>query len=461
MTAPTSDGAPGPGGPALDDSVLRPKIAGLMPEVLAELEALVAIPSCAFPGFPPEPVHEAAQRIVDAFGRHGVEAHVTPVDGGYPAVTAEIPAPPGRPTVLLYAHYDVQPVPASQQWSTDPWTPTWVDGRLHGRGAADDKGGVAIHLATLAAFDGRPPVGVRLVVEGEEETISHLEAHVVAHPDDFQADVMVVADMGNLVVGEPVLSVGLRGHVKAVIEVETLAAPVHSGLFGGAAPDALMALIRALATLVDDDGACAVQGVASGEWDGADHAEELLRANAGVLDGVDLVGTGRVASRLWARPSVSVLGMDVTPTAEASNVLQPRAKAVVAMRIPPGQDAQEAMDALVAHLRAHVPGNARVTVTEDKKSPPFSQPTDGRAFGLMRDALATSYGRPVETVGSGGSIPLLETLRAVAPQADFVLVGPEDAQHANIHGPDESVDPSEIEHMALAQALLLQALAQD
>ncbi|MCB7135944.1 M20/M25/M40 family metallo-hydrolase [Cellulosimicrobium marinum] len=459
----TGDGAPGAtAAPTpLDDTVLRPKVAGLMPEVLAELEALIAIPSCAFPGFPSEPVHAAAQRVVDAFGRYGVDARVTPVEGGYPAVTADVPGPPGTPTVLLYAHYDVQPVPASQQWSTDPWTPTWVDRRLHGRGAADDKGGIAIHLATLAAFDGRPPVGVRLVVEGEEETVSHLEAHVEAHPDDFQADVMVVADMGNLVVGEPVLSVGLRGHVKAVVEVETLAAPVHSGLFGGAAPDALMALICALATLVDDDGACAVAGVASGEWEGADYSEELLRANAGVLDGVDLVGTGRVASRLWARPTVSVLGMDVTSTAEASNVLQPRARAVVAMRIPPGQDPQDAMDALIAHLKAHVPGNARVTVTEDKKSPPFSQPTDGRAFGLMRDALATAYGRPVETVGSGGSIPLLDTLRDVAPQADFVLVGPQDAQHAAIHGPDESVDPSEIEHMALAQALLLQALATD
>ncbi|MBW9207099.1 M20/M25/M40 family metallo-hydrolase [Mumia sp. zg.B17] len=443
----------------MDDSSLRTTIAALMPAIRDELESMVAIPSCAFPGFPPEPVHSMAQSVVDAFGRYGVPAMITEIPGGYPAVTAEIPAPEGRPTVVLYAHYDVQPAPPEQGWETDPFAPTWRDGRLYGRGAADDKSGIAIHLATLAAFDGRPPVGVRLIVEGEEETVSHLEAWVTANPDRVEADAMIVADMGNLTVGEPVLSVGLRGHVKAVVEVRTLEQPVHSGLFGGAAPDALMALITMLATLVDEEGNCLVEGIASGDWEGADYPEEMLRRNAGVLDGVGLVGTGTIASRLWARPSVSVLGLDAVPVDRASNVLQPSARAVVGMRIPPGQDPRDAIDALMAHLRSVAPWNARVDVHADKVSPAFSQGTDGRAFGLMREALATAYGADVQTVGSGGSIPLLETLHEAVPTADFVLIGAQDAEHAHIHGPDESVDPSEIERMALAQALLLEALA--
>ncbi|WP_167001519.1 M20/M25/M40 family metallo-hydrolase [Mumia sp. ZJ430] len=444
----------------MDDSTLRPKVSGLMPQIRDDLEAMVALPSCAFPGFPSEPVHAMSQYVVDAFGRYGVTAEITEIPDGYPAVTAEIPAPDGKPTVLLYAHYDVQPAPKEQGWDTEPFTPTWKDGRLFGRGAADDKSGIAIHLATLAAFDGKPPVGVKIVIEGEEETISHLESWVEANPDRVQADVMVVADMGNLTVGEPVLSIGLRGHVKAVVEVRTLAQPVHSGLFGGAAPDAQMALIKLLSTLIDDDGNCLVEGIASGEWEGPDYSEEMLRANAGVLDGVDLVGTGSLASRLWSKPSISVLGMDATPVAEASNVLQPTARAVVAMRIPPGQNPRDAVEKLMNHLRSVAPWHVQIDVHEDKVSPPFSQETDGRAFGLMRDALATAYGKQVETVGSGGSIPLLDTLRDAAPSADFVLVGAEDAAKANIHGPNESVDPSEIENMALAQALLIQALAE-
>ncbi|MGC3995351.1 MAG: M20/M25/M40 family metallo-hydrolase [Propionicimonas sp.] len=436
---------------------LRTAISGLMPEIIEELKAMVAIPSVAFPAFPSEPVLAMAQRAVDAFARYGVDAHLEEIPDGYPAVWAEIAGPPGAPTVLLYGHYDVQPAPADG-WDSDPWVPTEKDGRIFGRGAADDKSGIAIHLATLAAFGGRPPVNITLVLEGEEETVSHLEAFVAAHPERFAADVMLVADMGNLTVGEPVLSTGLRGHVKAIVEVETLADPVHSGLFGGAAPDALMALIKLLATVAGDDGASAIPGISGFEWEGADYSEEMLRANAGVLDGVELVGSGPIASRLWSRPSISVLGIDAPSVDEGGNVLQPRARAVVAMRIPPGQDPDAAMDALVGFLEANVPWHAKVTVTPNKKSPPFSQGTDGTAFAAMREALAEAYGTEVGQVGSGGSIPLLDELRKASPDADFLLIGAEDAELSRIHGPNESVDVTEIEHMALAQALLLARL---
>ncbi|HPU14086.1 MAG TPA: M20/M25/M40 family metallo-hydrolase [Aeromicrobium sp.] len=443
-----------------DSQDLEAAVAAAMPGVRATLEEMIAIPSIAFPGFDPEPVNRMAQRTVDAFAEIGVTARLEPIEGGYPAVCAEIPAPPGTPTVLMYAHYDVQPAPMEQGWDTDPFVATEVAGRIHGRGAADDKSGIAIHLATLAAFEGKPPVGVRLVIEGEEETISHLEAHVDKYPERFAADVMLVGDMGNLVVGEPVLSTALRGHVKAVVEIETLAAPVHSGLFGGAAPDALMTLIRLLDRLTDDNGDCAIPGIKSTPWDGAEFTEDMLRANAGVLDGVDLVGTGEVASRLWSKPSVTVLGIDAPSVAEAGNVLQNKAAAVVALRIPAGQDARDAMDKLVEFLTSQTPGNARVTVTENKLSPAFSQGTGGRAFAKMAVAMEQAYGRAVTTVGSGGSIPLLDTLRNASPDAEFILFGAQDQQKSAIHGPNESVDLLEIEKLALAQALLLRSLAE-
>jgi acetylornithine deacetylase/succinyl-diaminopimelate desuccinylase-like protein len=270
---------------------------------------------------------------------------------------------------------------------------------------------------------------------------------------------MVVADMGNVTAGEPVITTDLRGHVKAIVELSTLRDPVHSGLFGGAAPDALMALIKLLAQITDDDGTCAIPGILSGEWAGAEYSEEMLRTNAGVLDGVDLVGTGGVASRLWSKPSISVLGIDCPSVDEGGNVLQPRARAVVAMRIPPGQDENDAMDALITFLRDHVTGGVHVEVTPNKKSPAFHQGSDGSAFAQMSLALQESYGRDVDLVGSGGSIPLLDELRKASPAADFVLIGAEDAALSRIHGPNESVDPSEIEHMALAQVLLIQSLA--
>lgn len=437
----------------------RDKVSALMPEIIDELKAMVAIPSIAFPAFPAEPVHQMAQRAVDAFKRYGVPARLQEVPGGYPAVWAEIPAPDGAPTVILYGHYDVQPAPKDQGWDTEPFTATEKDGRIFGRGAADDKSGIAIHLATLAAFDGKPPVGVKLVLEGEEETVSHLEAYVADQPDLFQADVMVVGDMGNLTVGEPVLSTDLRGHIKAIVELSTLQDPVHSGLFGGAAPDALMALIKLLAKLTDDGGNCLIPDIKSGEWEGAGYSEEMLRTNAGVLDGVDLVGTGSIASRLWSKPSISVLGIDAPSVDEGGNVLQPRARAMVAMRIPPGQDPDAAMKSLTGFLRDNVTGGVHVEVTENKKSPAFHQGTDGSAFAQMKTALATAYGKDVGMVGSGGSIPLLDQLRAASPKADFVLIGAEDAALSHIHGPNESVDPSEIENMALAQVLLLDSLS--
>jgi acetylornithine deacetylase/succinyl-diaminopimelate desuccinylase-like protein len=439
---------------------LRAKVKAMMPEVISDLEKLIAIPSCAFPGFPSEPVMEMAKTTEALFRKYGMEnARVIEVPGGYPAIYGEIPGPPGAPTVMMYAHYDVQPAPKEMGWDTDPFVPTHKDGRIFGRGAADDKSGIAIHLGTVRAIGEDCPVNLKLIVEGEEETISHLGEFVYANKDMFQADAFIVADMGNLAPGEPAVTTTLRGHVHAVVEVETLDHPLHSGEFGGVAPDALVALIKILATLHEEDGEVAVKGLHSFDWSGGDYPESTYRETSGILDGVELIGRGTAGSRLWSKPSITVLGMDVPSVEKGSNVLQPIARARVGMRIAPGSDADREVEILMKHLESVAPWGVRVKTWRGKVSNGFEVDQARPAYAASRDALTEAYGKEAGACGSGGSIPLLDILKEVAPKAEFVLWGAEDLAMSRIHASNESVDPQEVEDMILSQSIFLQKLA--
>ena len=278
------------------------RVSALMPGVIEDLERLIAIPSIAFPGYPAEPMEQMGRETLQMFRDVGfTNAQLMEVPSGYPPIYGEIEGPPGSPVVVLYAHYDVQPAPPEQGWTSDPWTPTRKDdGRIYGRGAADDISGLVTHLGTLRVFDGKPPCTVKLILEGMEETESNLEAFVEAHPELFACDLFVICDMGNLRVGEPALTTALRGDVACVVTVRTLEHPLHSGVFGGPAPDAMMALARLLSTLHDDEGNVTIDGVSETVWDGADLSEDDLRSSADVLDGVALTGSGPVGARLWA-----------------------------------------------------------------------------------------------------------------------------------------------------------------
>ncbi|HEY1574110.1 MAG TPA: M20/M25/M40 family metallo-hydrolase [Pseudonocardiaceae bacterium] len=445
----------------MDTATARKRVSGMMPDLLDELGLLVGLASVAFPGFPAEPVHRMGEATVDLLRRSGADdARLLDIPGGYPAVYAEIPGPAGAPVVLLYGHYDVQPAPAEQGWQTDPWTATRKDdGRVYGRGAADDKSGVIIHAGTVRAFAGRPPVGIKILIEGEEETVSHLEAFVDAHPDLFDCDLFVIADMGNVTVNEPALTTALRGDVSATVRVRTLRAAVHSGLFGGPAPDALTALIRILATLHDDAGNVAVPGLHSFPWPGGEFAADDFRASSGLLPDVELIGTGPLATRLWSAPSVSVIGIDAPPVAEAANVLIPEATAKVSMRIAPGADADHELTLLMDHLRNAAPWHVSVEVTKVKTGHPFQVDMSGPGIQAARRGLAEAFGKTPAAIGSGGSIPLVASLKRAAPRADVILWGAEDLAHARIHAPNESVDPAEIERMVVAQLLTLHNLA--
>ena len=445
----------------MDVSRVKESVRAMMPEIMDELGALVSHASCAFPGFPPEPVHGACAQVIQMLKNAGFEASELDLEGGgYPAVWGEIPAPQGAPTVLLYAHYDVQPAPREQGWETDPWSPTWKDdGRLYGRGAADDKSGVAIHAATLRVFGGRPPVGVKVIIEGEEETHSCLEGFVEKHPEMFKADCIIVADMGNIECGVPVLTTMLRGHVQCTVEVRTIDHPLHSGVFGGPVPDAFVALMRLLNNLWDDHGNTIVPGLERFDWPGAEYPEPLVREMAGVLPGVQINGDASIGSMLWSQPNATVIGIDGVPCiADAGNVLLPVARAKVAMRIAPGADPEAELTKLMDHLRSSAPWGVQVTVEEVKASDAFIAPKGGPAMAAAAQALEAAYGTAPSEAGSGGSIPLLETLMKASPGAEFILLGAEDAK-ANIHGANESVHPDEIERMVIAQVLLIDMLA--
>ncbi|MFF4539615.1 dipeptidase [Streptomyces aureus] len=444
-------------------SELAATIAGLMGRAKTDLAELVAIPSVADPRqYPPEECRRAAQWVADAFTEAGLhDVHLAETPDGSHAVIGHRPPPPGAPTVLLYCHYDVQPPLDDDAWTTPPFALTEHDGRWYGRGTADCKGNIVMHLTALRALGDDIPVGLKFVAEGsEEQGTGGLEAYVAQHPEQFLADALLVCDTGNAEVGTGTATITLRGLVNVVVTVETLAGEIHSGMFGGPAPDALAALIQLLSTLRDPaTGATRVEGLdCEGVWEGVGYDEEQFRADAGVLDGVGLTGTGTVADRLWARPAVTVLGVDCPPVVGSAAAVPPTARARVGLRIPPGTDPAAARAALTRHLTGAAPWGVRVSVENESAGAPFRAATDGPAYAALGRAMDEVYGKPLAFLGQGGSIPLCNVLAKTYPRAEIVLMGVEEPK-CLIHAPNESVDPSEIEHMAHVEALFLRTYA--
>ncbi|MDQ4007939.1 MAG: dipeptidase [Actinomycetota bacterium] len=440
---------------------LRDAVQRVLPGVRADLEDLVRIPSVSADPSRHEDVRRSAAATADLLTGAGFpDVQVVSADGGQPAVVARRPAPDGAPTVLLYAHHDVQPTGSRADWSSEPFEPTERDGRLYARGAADDKAGIAAHLAAIRAHDGEPPVGVTVFVEGEEEVGSPtLASFLEGHRDLLAADVIVIADSANWDIGVPSLTTSLRGLADCVVEVRTLEHALHSGMYGGAAPDALTALCRLLATLHDDAGDVAVSGLASGPAADLDYPTQRFRAEAGLVDGVEPVGTGSLAERLWTRPALTVLGIDAPRVAESSNTLQPLARAKVSLRVAPGDEAEKALDALARHLEGHVPWGAQVTVHRGETGQPFAVDAAGPAYDAARAAFREAWDgtEPVD-MGVGGSIPFIAAFAEAYPEAAILVTGVEDPD-TRAHGADESLHLGEFARVCLAEALLLQRLA--
>nr|WP_146925205.1 dipeptidase [Cellulomonas xylanilytica] len=439
---------------------LRARTAAAFGALRADLEALVRIPSVSNAEFDQAHVAASADAVVALLRGAGLDdVQVLSVPSGAPAVVGRRAAPEGAPTVLLYAHHDVQPPGADADWDSPPFEPTERGGRLYGRGAADDKAGVIAHVGALRVLGDELGVGVTVFVEGEEEIGSPTFTQFLhTYQDLLRADVIVVADSSNWAIGVPGLTTSLRGLVDCVVEVAVLAHAVHSGMYGGAVLDAPTLLARLVATLHDDEGDVAVDGLVRAPDPTVDYDEATFRADASVLDGVRLAGTGPITARLWTRPAIGVIGFDAPRVASASNTLTPRASAKLSVRLAPGQDPDAAMEALRTHLLGHAPFGARVTVTDGEKGKPFQAPADSTAMQAARWAFAQSWGTDPVDIGIGGSIPFIADLLEVYPDAAILVTGVEDPD-GRAHGANESVHLGELEKVVLAEALLLERLA--
>jgi acetylornithine deacetylase/succinyl-diaminopimelate desuccinylase-like protein len=439
-------------------SDLVERVRAVLPSVREDLEDLVRIQSVWADPARRDEVHKSAQAVFDLFTGVGFTDVRIVSEGGAPAVIARHPAPPGAPTVLLYAHHDVQPEGDPEQWQSAPFEPTERDGRLFGRGTADDKAGIATHLAALRAFDGKPPVGVTVFVEGEEESGSpSLGRLLAAHKDLLAADVIVIADSDNWSTDIPSLTVSLRGMADCVVEVATLDHGLHSGMWGGVAPDAVSALVRLLATLHDDDGNVAVAGLHEGTASDVDYTPERVRADTGMLDGVQEIGSGSVPQRLWAKPAITVIGIDTTSIAASSNTLIPRARAKISLRIAPGGDAVAHLDILRKHLEEHAPWGAQVTVTPGDSGQPYAIDATGPVYDAARAAFKQAWGVEAVDTGVGGSIPFIAEFADAFPKATILVTGVEDP-NTQAHSINESLHLGVLERAATSEALLLEAL---
>lgn len=436
-------------------------IASLMPRAKAELAELVAFESVADEAVAPKSECAAAANwVADALrAERFQDVALLDTPDGSQSVYGLLPGPADAPTVLLYAHYDVQPKLDESAWLTPPFELTDRDGRWYGRGAADCKGGFLMHLLALRALtaNGGVPVSVKVIVEGsEEQGTGGLEQYAEAHPELLTADAVVIGDTGNFRVGLPTVTATLRGMTMIRVRIDTLAGNLHSGQFGGAAPDALAALIRVLDSLRAEDGSTVIDGLpARAQWEGLQYPEDEFRRDAKVLSGVDLPGGGTVADRIWARPAVTVIGIDCHPVAGATPSIPASARAQISLRVPPGQDAAEATKLLFAHIEKHTPWNARVSLEQVGQGQPFQADVTSPAYTSMAEAMRVAYpGEEMQASGMGGSIPLCNTLASLYPEAEILLIGLSEPE-AQIHAVNESVSPQELERLSVAEAHFL------
>jgi acetylornithine deacetylase/succinyl-diaminopimelate desuccinylase-like protein len=450
---------------------LREAVTAGLPAAITDLSGLVRIPSVSWDGFDFAHVHASAERVAELARELGVfetvdvvQLPVSDPDSdalGQPAVVATRAARGGKPTILLYAHHDVQPPGDEAHWDSKPFEPTLRGDRLYGRGAADDKAGIIAHLAAIRAYQqvlGDPEIGLVLYAEGEEEFGSRSILTFLEHyRETFDADVIVVADSGNWSTEIPAITVGLRGAVAFNLRVTTLAHASHSGMFGGAVPDAMLAAVRMLDSLWNADGSVAVEGLTSREAETPPYDEEQLRAETGLLPQASPIGTGAIISRIWNQPSITLTGIDAPSVKDASNTLVPSVRVRVSARVAPGQRAEEAYEAIMDHLRAHAPFGAQLEVDGLDLGQPFLVHTSGWALADAKAVLAEAFGNPTVEMGVGGSIPFIAELAERFPNAQILVTGVEDPD-SRAHSPNESLHVPSLEKAILGEALLLARL---
>ena len=443
------------------------RLAEVMPGIRRDLEDLVRIQSVSADPARAGEVERSAEATRDLFAAEGFDAEIVRAhDGAPPAVIAKKAGPEGAPTVLLYAHHDVQPENDHADWESPPCEPTSReyargDLRLYARGAADDKAGIAAHLGAVRIFGDELPVNLVMFIEGEEEVGSDTLVELLnAHKDRLEADVIVIADSGNWDIGEPALTTSLRGLVRMDVEVRTLTHAVHSGMWGGLVPDSIMTLSRLVASLNHDDGSVAIEGLRSGPAADVEYPEARLRAESGAAEGIEWIGTGSVVERLWTQPALSITGFDAPKVDGASNTLVPAARCRISLRIAPGDTTANAVERLQAHLEKHVAWGATLSTTVVDTGEATQIDASGPAYDAARAAFAEAWdGTAPVDMGVGGSIPFIAEFLEAFPQASVLVTGVEDPD-TRAHGANEGLHLAEFEKVVKAEALLLRNLGQ-
>lgn len=447
---------------------------------LNDLKSLVKIPSVSFPGFPEDELHKSANAVAALMRERGLEnVEILTLPGAFPYVYGERLKAPGKPTLLLYAHHDVQPPGREELWQTPPFIPTEQMGpggeRLYGRGTADDKAGIVVHTSAIAAYletMGELPVNVKVVIEGEEEIGStHLPEFLRTYRDKLDADILVLTDTGNFDCGIPALTVALRGMVGLEIEVKSLNKTVHSGMWGGPVPDPAMALSKMLATLVDDHGEIAIPGVLdSVKPIGIEEAKELsqipydeadFRKQCGMLPKTQFLKTNpSPVVQVWRLPSLTVNAIQASSRKQAGNIINDSAWAKVTLRLVADMDPETVLKQLEDHLKSKVPWGLELKLTVEACNPAWATDGKGLAFEAAERALKKGYGHAPYKIGTGGSIPFVKPFAEALGGAPALLIGVEDP-YTNAHGENESLLIKDLQSACVSHVYLFAELAEN
>lgn len=452
---------------ALGTAEIRQRVEGNWEAIVDLLRRKVALKAVSAEGITGEHMRRSAQFVSDRLNEAGLSTRVVQArnaDGtpGAFEVIGGRHVSDDAPTVLLYAHHDVQPSPADSGWDTDPWTLTIKGDRAYGRGSVDDGGGIAIHVGALAALGDDLGVNVKVFIEGEEEMGSEsFIPFITAHKEDFAADIIIVCDSGNWKPMVPSLTTSLRGAAECDVTVRVLGHPIHSGQYGGPILDANTSAALLIASMYDEDGSVAIPGIASQPVVGGlqqDFADRDLREDTSVVDGYRFAGTGSLASRLWVKPSLSVIGFDAHPVEGSFNVLASEARFRLSLRTAPSQDAGEALEALATFLEAHAPFGAEVSVKKLDTGTGWAMDPGTAVTKDAEESLREAFGTDPVNQGQGGSIPFIPQLQKLYPSTQVLVTGPEDTISA-AHSPNESVSLPALEDDIIAEALMLDKFA--
>ena len=393
-------------------------------EIINLLSEMVKIPSISSDKDHRDDVDASAQFVEDLFADLGLNTQVIKVPGGMPAVVAHTEIDPDKKTVLLYAHHDVQPVGDISLWNTDPFQPQMIDGRLFGRGSGDNKSGVVVHYNVIKQLINELPVNIKVFIEGEEEIGSPTMAlFIEQNREALEADVIIIADSGNVKIGVPTITTTLRGLVDGIIEVDQPMRPIHSGVGGGVVPDAFMVLSRIISSFHDDKGNLMIEGLTSTDMKVTELEESFLKKMLG-SDDITLFDTESISKRLWLEPALDVLAIDAPPVKEAVNLVIPKARAKVSLRLPPTEDPDHAMKMLEEHIMKNIPWDASVKFI---------------------NSFNSTWENETAYIGVGGSIPFANDFVREFPNAELVLIGAADEELGNAHAPNESVQIDHIE----------------